>query len=130
MQTIKYEWMKEKTRRSTTASIDGFEYCLSSSESERVEDRIERERRTAKLEAGMEKMVSVALLSIKTEKRRMKIKRIFHWYLQGLSAAEVGRKMNIKVQSAKQEILSMRKFVSEALDIPIRDFTQYNCRLA
>ncbi len=129
MQTIKYEWMKEKSRRSFTASIEGFEFCLSSSDSERMEERIERERRTGRLQAGMEKLVTAALSSIKTEKRRKKINRIFHWYLQGMSAAEVGKKMNIQVQSAKQEILSMRRFVSEALDIPLREFTQYNCRI-
>lgn len=130
LQTIKYEWMKENARRKFVSDIKDFEFCLASPEPESSEDRTERERRAINLQADMEKQVKAAFSTIKTEKRRKRIGSIFHWYLQGMSAAEVGKKLNVKVQSAKQEILRMRRFVSEALDIPMREFTQYNCRIA
>lgn len=130
LQTIKYEWFKEQSRRSFTAPIEDYTFFLSSEDEEEVSERIERDSKADSLSKDLEKQVKAALASIKTEKRRKRYGNLFHWYLQGMSAAEVGKMLNVQVQSAKQEIIKMRRFVSQALDIPMREFTQYNCRIA
>lgn len=130
MHTIKYEWVREDSRRKCAEDIKGFEFCLSSKETESREDRMAREHMEDVHRSVLYELVSNALKTIKTEKRRKRINKIFHWYLDGLSAAEIGQKMNINVSAAKMDIIKMRKFISEALDIPMREFTQYNCKIA
>lgn len=124
--SVKWQFYNEVERHQQEIDIDALAYCLSQEE----EDIEEVEQRKAKESKILSKKVKAAFSTIKTEKRRKRIDNIFHWYLQGMSAAEVGKKLNCKVQSAKQEILRMRRLVSEALDIPMREFTQYNCRIA
>lgn len=130
LQTIKYEWKRVSFDRSQSVGIDQFAFFLVDTEPESVEDRTERDSKADRLSKELDKKVRKAVSSIKTDKRRKRTVKIYHWYLQGLSMAEVGKKLNIQTQSAKQEIINMRRFVSEALGIPARKFTQYNCQLA
>ena len=130
LQTIKYEWKRVSFDRSQSVGIDQFAFFLADTEPENVEDRTERDSKADRLSKELDKKVRKAVSSIKTDKRRKRTVKIYHWYLKGFSSEDVSRKLNIKTQSAKQEIINMRRFVSEALGIPARKFTQYNCQLA
>lgn len=130
LQTIKYEWKRVSLDRNQSVGIDQFAFFLTDTETESVEDRTERDRKEESLSNDLEKKVRKAVSTIKTNKRRKRMVKIYHWYLKGFSSEDVSRKLNIKTQSAKQEIINMRRFVSEALGIPARKFTQYNCQLA
>ncbi len=130
LQTIKYEWKRVSFDRSQSVGIDQFAFFLADTEPESVEDRTERDSKADRLSKELDKKVRKAVSSIKTDKRRKRTVKIYHWYLKGFSSEDVSRKLNIKTQSAKQEIINMRRFVSEALGIPARKFTQYNCQLA
>lgn len=129
-QVIKYDWKKVSFERSRTTGIDQFAFFLEGEETESEEERTERDEREESLSNDLEKKVKKAVSTIKSSKRRKKTVKIYHWYLKGFSSEYVGRKLNIKTQSAKQEIINMRRFVSGALGIPARKFTQYNCQLA
>lgn len=130
LQTIKYEWKRVSFDRNQSVGIDQFAFFLTDTETESVEDRTERDRKEESLIKDLDKKVRKAVSSIKTEKRRNRTVKIYRWYVQGLSMAEVGKKLHIQTQSAKQEIINMRRFVSKALGIPMRKFTQYNCQMA
>ncbi|PDP59668.1 RNA polymerase sigma factor [Prevotella intermedia] len=130
LQTIKYEWKRVSFDRSQSVGIDQFAFFLADTEPESVEDRTERDSKADRLSKELDKKVRKAVSFIKTDKRRKRTVKIYRWYLQGLGMAEVGKKLNIQTQSAKQEIINMRRFVSDALGIPMRKFTQYNCQMA
>ncbi len=130
LQTIKYDWKRASFERNQTTGIKQFAFFLADTQTESEEERMERDRKADSLSKELDKKVRKATASIKTDKRRKRTMKIYRWYLQGLSMAEVGEKLNIQTQSARQEIINMRKFVSGALGIPVRKFTQYNCQMA
>lgn len=123
---VKWQFYNEAERHQQETDIEALEYCISSEQ----EDIEEVERRKANESRMLNKMVKGVFATIKTEKRRKRFSTLFVWYLQGMSAAEVSSKLNIGIPSAKQEIMKMRRFVTTGLGIGIREFTQYNCRLA
>lgn len=127
--SIKWQFYNEVECHKNDIDYDAMAYCISSEEVD-MEERLDLENRADLQKGCLDEMIGKAVSTIKTEKRRTRILRIYHWYLDGMGATEISEKLHCKVQSAKQEIFRMRRFVSEALDIPMREFTQYNCGIA
>ena len=122
---VKWQFYQEAKRHHYEVDVDSLAYCLASEQ----EDIEEEERHKAILHTLLHEKMAGVFATIKTEKRRKKEQILFTYYLQGMSAEEIGQKMHISTPSAKQRIMKMRKFVTSTINIPLRKFTQYNCNM-
>lgn len=120
---VKWLFYTEAERHQQETDYDVLAYFLGQED----EDLEEAEKVKTSQRNELMKMVDNVFSTIKTEKRRKSTRQLFFWYIQGFSADEIAKRKHIKVVSAKQEIVRMRRHVTSGLGISMREFTQYNC---